>query len=240
MRYPVLRYLAVLSCTWHLCANGQGLRLLTEDYPPFSMLASDGSVSGLSSDLVREMFKRAGVAYRIELQPWLRAYNSARQDGHTCIYSTTWTVARAHQFKWIGPLASNPWVLYAGPASPKPITVLEDVRNFRIGGYGGDAEADYLQQQGFKVELVPSDKLNARKLLAGHIDFWATSQFRGNELVRRENLPQLRPVLAFSTAVLYLACNPLVEDVTIGRLSRALQEMRQDGFFERTTAHYFY
>jgi len=43
--------------------------LLTENFPPFNMavddrdFARDEAIDGLSADLVREMFKRAGIDY---------------------------------------------------------------------------------------------------------------------------------------------------------------------------------
>lgn len=225
---------------WAFCvsASAQSLRVLTEDYPPFNMPDSKGQVTGMATDVVRELFKRAGISYSIELQPWIRAFNTAVLEHNTCVYSTTRSDNREHQFKWIGPLVENPWVLYAGPASPKDIYDLEGVRRYKVGGYGGDAVAQFLIARGFNVELTPNDSLNARKLLLGRIDFWATGKYLGHSLIKREKLSQLKPVLVFNTAFMYLACNPSIQDQTVNHLNGLLLGMQQDGFMARTSKHY--
>lgn len=73
------------------CALGMGVAqaelppgyrvvLLTENFPPFNMavddknFARDDAIDGISTDLVREMFKRAGIDYNLSLRfPWDRS-----------------------------------------------------------------------------------------------------------------------------------------------------------------------
>jgi polar amino acid transport system substrate-binding protein len=233
-----LLFLLLLLARPGFAAETGNLRLLTEEYPPFNMTRSDGQVGGMATDIVRELFRRAGLGYTIEVEPWIRAFNTAVLENHTCLYSTTRTDNREHQFKWVGPLLENPWVLYAGPHSPKVGLDLESVRRYKLGGYNGDAVAQYLIARGFNVELTPFDALNARKLDKGRIDFWATGKYLGSGIVRQENLPSLKPVLVFNVAFMYLACNPAVSNQVIYHLNEVLQSMRQDGFVARTTRHY--
>lgn len=229
----------VFSCCWLSASYAQGsIHLLTEDFPPYNMSDAKGAVGGLSTEVVREMFARAGVLYHLDLVPWMRAFNTALLNTNSCVYSTTRTDSREHQFKWVGPLVENIWVLYAGPHSPKNILTLENVRRFKIGGYSGDAEAQYLIAQGFNVELTPSDDLNLRKLVLGRIDFWASSQYRGRYLINQNKLTNLKQVLMFNTVFLYLACNRSVSDYTIHQLNDALQGMRREGYIARVQARY--
>jgi polar amino acid transport system substrate-binding protein len=221
-----------------LAAGRQSLQLLTEEYPPFNMTLADGQVGGMATDIVRELFRRAGIGFSIESEPWIRAFNTAVLENNTCVYSTTRTDNREHQFKWIGPLLENPWVLYAGPHSPPVGLDLESVRRYPIGGYTGDAVAQYLIARGFNVELTPNDELNARKLAGGRIDFWATGKYLGASIVRKQKLEGLRPVLVFNVAFMYLACNPGVANTVVYRLNGLLDGMRQDGFVARTTRRY--
>ncbi|WP_199102096.1 ABC transporter substrate-binding protein [Aquitalea sp. ASV11] len=214
------------------------LRILTEDYPPFNMMGSGGRISGLSTDIVQELFKRAGTSYGIELLPWIRAFNLTVLETNTCLYSTTRNDAREHQFKWIGPLVENPWVLYARADNHHAILALEDVRRFKIGGYAGDATSQFLIDRGFDVDLANSDQLNVRKLLAGRIDFWATGKYLGASLLAREKVSQLKPVLTFNTTLLYLACNPAMPDSQVQALNELLRSMQRDGTLARLNAKY--
>ncbi|WP_215779277.1 MULTISPECIES: ABC transporter substrate-binding protein [unclassified Paludibacterium] len=214
------------------------MHLLTEQYPPFNMMTSGGQVGGMSTEVVRELFKRAKIPYQIELEPWIRAFNTAILENNTCVYSTTRTDNREHQFKWVGPLVENTWALYGGPASPKGIFALEDARRFTIGGYSGDAESQYLIGLGFNVELTPTDDLNLRKLVAGRIDFWATSKPRGTYLINQQKLGQIKLLLSFNNVFLYLACNQNVPDTTIHRLNDILTTMQHDGFYDQLHKRY--
>lgn len=91
--------------------------LLTENYPPFNMSVNDknfargDNIDGLSTDIVREMFKRANVKYRLSLRfPWSRIYKLTLQKRNYGLFSTTRTEAREDLFKWVGPLVVNEWV----------------------------------------------------------------------------------------------------------------------------------
>lgn len=231
--------LSVLLVVLPLSAwSAESLRLLTENYPPFNMEGPKGKTIGMSTEIVELMMSRSNTAYTIELQPWIRAFNTALRENNTCVYSTTRTEPREAQFKWVGPLVENPWVIYVRPGGPKDINSLEDARPYKIGGYTGDATAQYLIARGFEVELVPADFLNARKLAAGRIDLWATGKYLGAYLVKQENQPQLKPVFTFNTTFMYLACNLQVPDTTIRHLNDTLQQMQHDGSLAKIRQRY--
>jgi polar amino acid transport system substrate-binding protein len=65
-------------------------------------------------------------------------------------------------------------VFFAKPDSTLNITSLEQAKQYSVGGYNGDAVAEYLAVQGFaKLQLASNDRANAKKLEAGRIELWA-------------------------------------------------------------------
>lgn len=63
--------------------------LLTENFPPYNMAADgknfarDEHISGIAVDIVREMFKRAGIDYSLTLRfPWERIYGMALEQAN--------------------------------------------------------------------------------------------------------------------------------------------------------------
>ncbi|MEQ6291246.1 substrate-binding periplasmic protein [Vogesella sp. GCM10023246] len=219
-------------------ADSLQLRLLTEDYPPFNMLTPAKQISGSATDIVRELMQRSGIRYSIELLPWLRAYNRAVLEPATCVYATTRTDQREGQFKWIGPVAETSWVLYARSDNLRVLNNLEDARRFRLGGYAGDALAQYLIARNFDVDLATQDEHNVRKLLAGRIDYWATGKYSGALLLAREKISNIRPVLTFNTTFLYLACNVSMSDQLVSQLNDTLRKMQKDGTVAKINARY--
>ena len=219
-------------------ADPAHLKLLTEDYPPFNMADASGRITGLSTEIVHQLLQRAGISHDIELLPWVRAFNRAVLEPGTCVYSTTRTEQREHQLKWIGPIVENPWVLYARNDNKTVVTTLESVRPYRLGGYSGDAIAQYLISKNFEVDLASTDVQNVRKLVAGRIDFWATGKYSGATLATREKAADIRPVMTFNTTFMYLACHPRMDDRTVALLNSTLDRMRKDGTVAKITARY--
>ena len=106
------------------------LTFTTEESPPFNMTVS-GKVVGASTEAVEEMAKRAGITIKISMLPWERAYDFAQKEPNSCVYSTTRTPPREALFKWVGPLVSDKWVLYA-KNDAKPIAKIVDAK--RLSG----------------------------------------------------------------------------------------------------------
>jgi len=205
------------------------LLLVTEESPPNNMTVN-GVLTGLATDKVAEMMRRAGVAYRMEVLPWARAYLAALNKGDTCIFSTTRTPEREPLFKWIGPLAANHWVLYGLSEREWKLKTLDEARPFSIGTYRADVRDEYLRQRGFRVDAAVDDDINPRKLLLRRIELWATNPAKAEPLLRQHGWQErIRPVLRFNSTQLYLACNAGVDDATVARLVGALAAMEADG-----------
>jgi polar amino acid transport system substrate-binding protein len=222
---------AVVAALMSFAAGAQTL-VTTEEYPPFNM-TEQGEVVGVSTALVRRMFERAGLAYRIQMLPWQRAYALALAQPGTCVYSTTETDERKPLFEWVGPLVVNSWTLFARADTALTIGRLEDARGHRIGGYQGDATAVFLQGQGYDVDAAPSDDLNPAKLMAGRIDLWATGSELGPYLARHQGITAIKPLFAFKDVVLSLACNRATEAQTLDGLRAALAAERREAAARR-------
>ncbi len=223
-------------------AEATNLILTTEDYPPFNIKGDgDRPISGISTDILRELMKRAGIEVDITMYPWQRALSIAASDSDACVYSTVRTAKREATYKWVGPLTSDDWALFAPSDSPITLKTLEDARNYKLGGYQGDAAGDFLVTHKFSVDLAESDKLNPQKLIAGRIDLWIAGMRTGPFVARREGVSNIKPVLTFGEAKdyqMYLACNRALPDTLIERLNDLLKHMRADGSMARILARY--
>ncbi len=205
------------------------LYLVTEHAPPGSMLVGD-QVGGFITDRVRDILKRTGIDYSIELLPWKRAYTAALQRSDACVYATTRTPEREGLFKWVGPLMQADWVLMGRAGHHYNLRTLDDARGLRIGTYNGDVRDDYLRARGFNVDPAPNDLVNPPKLLAGRIDLWAAS-LRPDSRVLEQNgwAGKVVPVLVFKRVKVYLACNRALPDALIARMNGAVAQREAEG-----------
>ncbi|PAU55608.1 amino acid ABC transporter substrate-binding protein [Pseudomonas sp. PIC25] len=219
--------------------------LLTENFPPFNMavddknFARDEGIDGISADIVREMFKRAGINYTLSLRfPWDRLYRLTLEKPNYGLFSTTFTPEREPLFKWVGPLGSTSWVLVAGPDSKINVNSLEEAAKFKIGAYKNNAVTQHLESKNIPMVVALRDQENARKLAKGQIDLWATDDPAGRYMARQEGISGLRIVMTFNKAELYLALNKDTPDEVVQRLQKALDELRAEGFVDDITKNY--
>ena len=209
------------------------LTLTTEDYPPFNFSKDEGkTIAGSSTDVMNEVLKRTGIKATIVLYPWERAYKSAQDDKDTCVYSTTRTEAREKLFKWVGPLVSDSWVLYAKADSAITISALDDAKKHTIGGYQGDAKTVFLKEKGFKIDETMKDEQNVKKLEAGRVDLWVAGNITGPWIAKSNNV-KVKPVLTFKDVQMYAACNLAMPDADIAKMNDAIKAIKADGTYDK-------
>lgn len=213
--------------------------LLTENFPPYNMaingknFAQEDSIDGIAVDIVKEMFKRAGVQYSLTLRfPWDRIYKLALEKPGYGVFVTARLPERESQFKWVGPIGPDDWVLLAKADSKITLNNLDEAKKYRVGAYKGDAMANYLTERGFEPVLALRDQENAGKLQEGSIDLWASGDPAGRYLAKQVGVTGLKTVLRFNSDQLFLALNRETPDAVVQKLQAALDKMRAEGFVD--------
>jgi polar amino acid transport system substrate-binding protein len=219
--------------------------LLTENFPPYNMaingknFAQEDNIDGIAVDIVREMFKRAGVKYNLTLRfPWDRIYKLALEKPGYGVFVTARLPEREQLFKWVGPIGPDDWVMLAKGDSPISLNSLDEAKQYRVGAYKGDAIAEHLVEKGLQPLTALRDQENAKKLMAGQIDLWATGDPAGRYLAKQEGISGLKTVLRFDSAELYLALNKEMPDEIVAKLQAALDQMRAEGFVDDILSSY--
>ncbi|MBB1608510.1 MULTISPECIES: ABC transporter substrate-binding protein [Pseudomonas] len=213
--------------------------LLTENFPPYNMaingknFAQEDNIDGIAVDIVREMYKRAGIKYSMTLRfPWERIYKLALEKPDYGVFVTARLPERESAFKWVGPIGPDDWVLLARGDSPIALKSLDEAKKYRVGAYKGDAMAEYLADHGFEPVLALRDQENAGKLQKGEIDLWASGDPAGRYLAKQVGVSGLKTVLRFNSDQLYLALNKETPDEVVQKLQAALDKMRAEGFVD--------
>lgn len=225
--------------------TGTDLVLLTENFPPYNMakngknFAQEDNINGIAVDIVREMFKRAEITYSLTLRfPWERIYKLALEKPGYGVFVMARLPDREKLFKWVGPIGPDDWIMLAKADSKITLESLAQARKYKIGAYKGDAIAETLAKQGLKPIVVLRDQDNAKKLVNGQIDLWATGDPAGRYLARQDGVTGLKTVLRFNSAQLYLALNKDVSDEIVAKLQAALDQLRKEGVVDDIMARY--
>jgi polar amino acid transport system substrate-binding protein len=221
----------------------QALTFVTEENPPFNY-TEQGKVVGLSTEIVTELGKRAAVPVQIQSMPWEKAYIAAQRDKETCIYSTARLDNRERLFSWIGPIATNQWVLIGKSDFAGSVKAVEDARKYRVGVVAKDAKIEYLMSKGVTdLREVSEDMLNPPRLVLNRddpnrIDLWATSAYGARQTAARAKVKDIKVILNLSRMPLYLACGRNTSPQTVQGLQQAFERAGKDGTLKRITERY--
>jgi polar amino acid transport system substrate-binding protein len=219
------------------------LKLLTEENPPLNYTEGK-KLTGMGTEVVREMGKRAKVKLDFEVMAWNAAYEKAQADKETCLYSTARLANRENAFKWVGPIAVNKWGLFALGGFKPEIKSLNDAKPFRIGGVARDAKTEFLRQWGVtNIVEVDNDRLNPGKLTlnrkeAQKIDLWITSAATAKRVAERAKVPGIKLVYLVREEESFLACSPRTSAETLKALAAALEGMKKDGAYAKIIKRY--
>jgi len=245
-----MRYFMMIARTLGLMAGlllapqpALALKLLTEENPPLNYTEGK-KLTGMATEVVQEMGKRAKMKLDFEVMAWNKAYEKAQADKETCLYATARLPNRENAFKWVGPIAANKWGLFALGSFTPTIKSLADARPFRIGGVARDAKTEHLKQSGVtNIVEVEDDKLNPGKLTlnrkeAQKIDLWITSVASAKQVAAQAKVKDIKLVFAVREAESYLACSPRTSAATLKALADALDGMKKDGSYTKIIANY--
>ena len=208
------------------------------EYPPICF-TQDGKATGVATEIVREIMKRLQVSYNIISLPWKRAYRYLLEEPNVMLFTVTRTKARENLFKWAGPIITSRLVFFAKRDSKIAIKSLEDAKKVdRIGLVQGYSVERYLLQQGFtNIDSISArEKTNPVKLMKGRINLWATVDLVGiyNAKLQGVNPDDIRVAyVIIKDQHKYIAFSKQVSDKIVQRWQDVLDEIKQDGTYER-------
>ncbi len=155
----------------------EGLNWITEEYPPFNYRDPDtGEITGASVEVLIKIFSRLGIKsdnINIKIYPWARGYHKVLNDPGTVLFSTTYTLDRLQNMKFLGPVAPNIVAVIAPKSRQLSIESAEDLNHLKISVVRDDIGEQLLVGLGVKTEAI--DQLNSglsmvKKLASGRVD----------------------------------------------------------------------
>jgi polar amino acid transport system substrate-binding protein len=241
LRLVVLTGLLALSVVHSGFA--QEITVVTEEYPPYNFLDSNKKVSGMATEVVEEVLKRAKLDYHLDIYPWARAYKMAQDAPNILIYSIGRSQKRETLFKWVDVIAPYDVYLYRLKSRPEiKVSKLSELKNFKIGAVRDDIDAQYLEELGVKPDLTASDTLNSRKLALGRIDMLTMDEYALISLFQREGIDPNTVAKVFKlealSSGLYMAFSKQTPDDIVNKCKVVLAQLRKDGTIEKIRLKY--
>lgn len=211
------------------------LTYYTEQLPPYNYM-ENGTLKGVSVDLLEAVTEKMGNKVpreEINLVPWNDGYDAALTQNNTVLFVTARTPEREQSFKWVGPIYSDNYVLFARPDRGITIESPEDLKEYRIGVITDDASAQQLLNIGVnQSQIVPKSNASANiaALENDEIDLWACPEEAGRYFTEQVtgNYYAYKVVYQLETQDLYYAFNTNTSDSVIKSFQQALDALKQE------------
>ena len=218
------------------------LQLVTEEFPPYNYLGPGGTITGSSTDVVREIADRLGVEAEIELVPWAEGYNRTLSTPDTALYSTARTTDRENLFRWAGPIGTYDITFYARNDSGISLSSLEDAKKAgTIAVVRDDVRHHYLLERNVSgIALYPNDESCVRALMSGESQLWLGSAVTASQTITKAGyqVGDVRPLYQVMKSELYVAFNNQTSPETVAKWQNALDGMKRDGTYRTILARY--
>lgn len=222
-----------------LCASSPGLAEPYTFYagivPPFTELNDDGSITGVSVDVVGSLMRTLGQ----EVDPrgirhisWARAVFTVETTPGTALFGVARTSRREDKFKWVGPIAELNLGLVARKSEGVVVRGPEDLLRYRLGVVRDSGAAHILEEEYgvpcSAMEMVKNDATQFRMLNAGRVDVVTQADTAAPSQLHKLGLnpADFEMVYVLKRLELYLAFNPAIDDATVARLQAALDDLR--------------
>ena len=221
--------------------SAESMTVLSEDYPPFQWVDSDGKATGFGVDLVKTIFATAKLPmanHEIVIMPWVRAYQETLKNKNTAVFMTVRTMERDPLFKWVGPLFPRRiWLFALGERTDLEGLTFEAAKKKIIGGYRASASTNYLKQLGFiNVPEVDTPLQNFKKLISGRVDMVPSIDLQMSLILKKYGYEQskVKKILLLDERFnYYLAINIETSDKTVTQLQQAFDQLKASGTYQK-------
>lgn len=222
-------------------AAASGLRILTAENPPLNF-SRDGEITGLATEVVRELARRTGTRGEITLAAWPKAYQALSEQPDIALFSTVMTAERKPLFQWVGPLVVQDTNLYALKGSGIAIANLDQARKIgKIATVSKYYSEQVLNEEGFaNTQSYPDRETTVRKLLDGTVQVVASSNTEMPAALKknRASMDDVKNAFTLSTDLVYIAFSKRTSPELVARWQEALDEMKRDGSFAKIYARW--
>lgn len=242
-KYVTVIALACLLWIGEAAATSHEFNYIAEEAAPQNYL-EHGVPKGYAIELLTAMWDQMGMKQKkIQFQPWDKAYQIALTQPNTILLTTTRLDERETLFKWVGPINTPRFSLFADTARGIKISALDDARRYRIGTVINDAAEMLLLKRKFpKEQLERSHDIKSAlgSLQNGNCDLFAYSEASMKHSLKLFGLDPKRYINVFPIAgsAVFFAFHRDTPDSDIWEFQEALNAVKKSGQYKKIKERY--
>jgi polar amino acid transport system substrate-binding protein len=222
----------------------EDIMIVTEEWPPFNYM-ENGTLTGFSTEIVRNILEIMNKDYVIEMLPSMRTTYVLNTRPHTVMFSLFRTPERESEYGWVGPLCDGSIYFYKRRDNKIKAESLEDLKNVeRISCRHAGLIPRLLKKKGFEnLDMTATSSLQVyKKLLRGRCDLAISDTDIGvryclKGLHADPNVFEKIPVKIFESQ-LYIAFSKDISGEEIKNWQSALEQLKTNGRYEKIFQKY--
>ena len=233
-------------------AWGDGITVLTTTWTPY-VYEKDGEVTGLSTEIVRAIFEKAGLHGNIRIYSWNRAIITAKTQKNILIYPLMRIKQREDDFIWVAPIFDAKLSLFRLKKNNNiRVRSLSDAKIYTIGVLKGAAMHQFLRAEGFEdnhqLQIFYSNRKSIELLFRERVDLVADNPLVVSYAVRqlaqsdvadiRFSMDRVEEVIPLTRREAYMAFGRGSSPEYVERLQNAWTALETSGVIERIAARY--
>ena len=239
----------ILFAISHVRAAEFPLVIVTEEWAPYNY-THEGRVTGLATELVREIMKDLDEDHPIRSYPGARGHRMLDTMPNVLNFAMFRTPEREDKYSWIGPIADEAIYFYKRKGDQRQYRSLDDLRNAaRITtahkGLVSNRVQEIAKEMGLSnVILMSNLKAEIQLVLVGKADL--NVHFTDLGVIHYLNSIGADPGSLVRTEIklmefpLYIAASPEIPVEIVGKWQAALERIRASGRYREiyeTFAH---
>lgn len=219
-------------------AHAITIKVVTENLPPYQIVETDGSLGGYATEVVQMLFRVTRDTPDIQVMPWARAYDMAKDRKNVMIFTIAHSPRRAPLFKWVGRLKGESLHIWGLKSKfPQPFNSIEQMRPYTIG-FARDSNLDqYFTEHQFPhlYRLVRPGQ-NLGMLFNGRVDLIIGGAPSLRKRAKKQGfyfskLNKLLEVQALNND-LYIAFNLNSDPKLVSRYQRSFKKLQVNGMLK--------
>lgn len=228
-------------------AEDRLVRVAGDPYPPWTEgAAGSKATGGIAVELAQELFKRLNLKTRIVVYPFQRGMQRIKEGAEDIILMVSKTKVREKFILFTLPIRHSEWVFYHLKGKTFSWSTWKDLQKYRIGYVTGNnigkAFPAAAEKYKFYIEEVKADIFNVKKLLLGRIDIVITDLEVMQRIIQQN--PEFQGKLKWHEKPIFESfyhfgiSNKSFLAPMLPRINEVLQEMKDDGTFQKIFCQY--
>lgn len=250
MKVPLIKYL-LLAVLWLLILPVSAVQaerqvvIATGEWAPWT--GEDLPRYGFVNDVVERAFSHQGYQVEFQFYPWKRSYylvDHGKVPAASYVYDSD---VRREMVDYSDPITEERIVFFVEQGTQIDYDTLSDLAGLTIGVTRGNTYTDefrkLIDEGVLSAEMVNTDLINFRKLLAGRIDALPAAELQGIQLLRQHFEPEIHDrievlpkPLSTTTGHLMFSRKWTNAEELLADFNTGLQHLRDTGIYERLYA----